>query len=188
MRKLTKAFLDFLLWPLCIAGLIVFVWGGWRLYYKVVYEHPLAELIETQKENGAALERIGQAIKELSTNMNALMSIPTHELVGMASWYGKAFEGKTTASGRPLDGKNLTAAHPSLPLGTVVRVENLNNRHSVELEIIDRGPFYGTRMLDLSDSAAVALGMKKAGTCPVRITVISLPFRELLSSKLSAAD
>jgi rare lipoprotein A len=82
----------------------------------------------------------------------------------------------------------LTAAHPSLPIGTTIKVVNLNNRREVLVEITDRGPFHGSRMLDLSEAAALELGMKKPGVCPVRITVLTLPFREMMSYKLSEGD
>jgi rare lipoprotein A (peptidoglycan hydrolase) len=167
---------------------VFFIRAGWQLYYKAVYEKPVRQLIDSQKEITAALERIGTSISELSVNINALMTLPTHELIGMASWYGEKFEGRPMASGRPLDGSKLTAAHPSLPIGTTIKVVNLNNRREVLVEITDRGPFHGSRMLDLSEAAALELGMKKPGVCPVRITVLTLPFREMMSYKLSEGD
>ena len=189
MRKLGKV-MNVLTWAAIIAGGIFLIRAGWQLYYGAVLKKPLNELIASQKEITIALERIGTAIGELSMNINALMSIPTHEMIGMASWYGNEFEGKFMASGKPMDGSQLTAAHPSLPLGTIVKVQNLNNRKEVEVKITDRGPFHGKRMLDLSEAAALALGMKKPGTCPVKITVLMLPFlmQDMLSPKLSDGD
>jgi rare lipoprotein A (peptidoglycan hydrolase) len=169
-------------------GAVFLIRADWQLFYKTVYEKPLNQLIQSQKEITAAIVRVGDQIGELSVNINALMSLPSHELIGMASWYGNDFEGKPMASGKPLDGSQLTAAHPSLPLGTIVKVVNLNNRREIQVEITDRGPFHGTRMLDLSEAAALQLGMKKPGVCPVALTIFTLPFKEMLSYKLSDGD
>jgi rare lipoprotein A len=88
---------------------------------------------------------------------------------GQASWYGPKFHGKTTASGETYDQNGLTAAHVSLPLGSKVKVTNLSNGKSVEVEITDRGPFAKNRIIDLSHAAAKALDMKDSGTTEVRL-------------------
>jgi rare lipoprotein A len=90
---------------------------------------------------------------------------------GIASWYGKTHQGRLTASGERFDTHKLTAAHRSLPLGTVVRVTNLDNGRMLKLRVNDRGPYIKGRILDLSDAAATALGLKEDGTAPVRIEV-----------------
>jgi peptidoglycan lytic transglycosylase len=90
---------------------------------------------------------------------------------GLASWYGPGFNGRTTASGERFDQHELTAAHKKLPLGTKATVTNLRNGKTVEVEINDRGPYVGGRILDLSKAAADQLGMKHAGTAPVRLVV-----------------
>jgi rare lipoprotein A len=89
--------------------------------------------------------------------------------VGTASWYGEYFQGKTTASGEPFDMRDLTAAHPSLPLGTLVKVTNLRNGRVVVVRINDRGPFVDDRIIDVSDNAARALGFKERGLQTVRL-------------------
>jgi rare lipoprotein A len=89
--------------------------------------------------------------------------------IGHASWYGPGFAGKRTASGEVFDDAKLTAAHKSLPLGTKVKVTNLENGRSVRVEINDRGPFVGNRLIDLSRAAAHALGMVENGVVRVRI-------------------
>jgi rare lipoprotein A len=89
--------------------------------------------------------------------------------VGTASWYGQQFEGKQTASGEPFDMRDFTAAHPSLPLGTFVRVTNLRNGKAVVVRINDRGPFVDDRIIDVSYSAARALGFKERGLQTVRL-------------------
>ena len=78
--------------------------------------------------------------------------------VGLASWYGKYFDGKPTASGEPYDMHDLTAAHPTLPLGTFVKVTNLRNGRSVVVTVTDRGPFVRGRIIDVTPAAARALG------------------------------
>ena len=90
---------------------------------------------------------------------------------GVASWYGPGFHGRTTASGERFNQHELTAAHKKLPLGTKATVTNLKNGKMVEVEINDRGPYVGGRILDLSKAAADQLGMKHAGTTPVRLVV-----------------
>jgi rare lipoprotein A len=88
---------------------------------------------------------------------------------GLASWYGPGFHGEKTASGEIYDQNDLTAAHRKLPLGTKATVINLENNKQVEVEINDRGPYVGGRVIDLSKAAAERLEMKKDGTTRVRI-------------------
>jgi rare lipoprotein A len=97
--------------------------------------------------------------------------VPSFSQIGLASWYGSDFHHKTTASGERYDMHDMTAAHRSLPLDTLVRVTNLSNHRSVVVRINDRGPFAHGRVIDLSRSAAERLGMTKAGVAPVRIDV-----------------
>ena len=92
---------------------------------------------------------------------------------GEASWYGLKFHGKTTANGGSYDQKALTAAHASLPFGSKVKVTNLANGKSVEVEINDRGPFAEHRIIDVSRAAAQALDMKKSGTTTVRVELLA---------------
>jgi rare lipoprotein A len=89
--------------------------------------------------------------------------------VGTASWYGDYFQGKSTASGEPYDMYDLTAAHPSLPLGTRVRVTNLRNGRAVIVRVNDRGPVVDGRIIDLSYGAAHVLGMSGVGIQRVRL-------------------
>jgi rare lipoprotein A len=91
---------------------------------------------------------------------------------GIASWYGPGFHGRHTANGEIYDQFELTAAHPSLPLGSRVMVTSLTNGRSVEVRINDRGPFVGGRVIDLSYASAHVLGMIGPGTMPVRIEVL----------------
>jgi rare lipoprotein A len=105
---------------------------------------------------------------------------------GVASWYGPGFHGKKTASGETYDMHELTAANNVLPLKTLVKVKNLDNGQEVVVRINDRGPFVNDRVIDLSLSAALGLGMVKPGTAPVRITVVDPP-KVLVASCQKAA-
>lgn len=92
---------------------------------------------------------------------------------GVASWYGPGFHGKSTASGEIFNQEKFTAAHPSLPWGSRVKVTNLANGKSVELRINDRGPFAKGRIIDVSQAAARALGMVESGTATVEVEWLS---------------
>ncbi|WP_448561621.1 septal ring lytic transglycosylase RlpA family protein [Trichothermofontia sp.] len=94
-------------------------------------------------------------------------------LTGMASWYGPGFHGNRSASGEVFNQNALTAAHRSLPFGTLVRVTNLDNGRSVVVRINDRGPFSHGRVIDLSAAAARAVGVFYAGIAPVRLEVLN---------------
>ena len=83
---------------------------------------------------------------------------PSYVRVGTASWYGADFHGLPTANGEVFDKEQLTAAHPTLPLPSIVRVTNLENGRSLEVRVNDRGPFVGDRLIDLSQAAARKLG------------------------------
>jgi rare lipoprotein A len=93
--------------------------------------------------------------------------------LGVASWYGVPFHGRRAADGEIYDMNKMTAAHRTLPFDSVVRVTNLSNGLQTEVRIIDRGPFVGDRVIDLSAAAARALGMIGPGTAQVRIEMIS---------------
>ncbi len=131
--------------------------------------------------------------------LGACSSLPKGELSldvgikdrGVASWYGKEFDGQLAANGETFDMTAYTAAHRKLPLGSIVRVLNLENGKSVRVRITDRGPYVIGRMLDLSHAAARELEMVDMGTAAVQIEVIGdhrrvapRPSREL-SSMLS---
>ena len=96
----------------------------------------------------------------------------TETISGAASWYGPKFHGRTTASGEPFDMHDLTAAHPTLPFGTQVRVTNQKNGKSVIVRINDRGPFVKNRVLDLSRKAAQLIGLIQSGVGRVKIEVL----------------
>lgn len=93
--------------------------------------------------------------------------------VGIASWYGPGFHGQPTASGEPYDMYSFTAAHKTLPFGTLVRVVDLETGRWVVVRINDRGPFVPGRIIDLSYAAAEALGMLERGIARVGLVMLS---------------
>jgi rare lipoprotein A len=93
--------------------------------------------------------------------------------IGTASWYGSYFQGRATASGEPYDMYDLTAAHPTLPLGSWVRVTNLRNGRAVVVRINDRGPIVPGRIIDLSYNTARVLRFESKGLQRVRLDVVN---------------
>lgn len=93
---------------------------------------------------------------------------------GVASWYGPGFHGRQTASGERYDMRAMTAAHPTLPFGTLVEVRNLENGAVARVRINDRGPFKRNRIIDLSHAAAEAIGMLGPGTALVELVAIGI--------------
>ncbi len=115
----------------------------------------------TPESQQGAPEQTQEAIKPIKTRKSQ---------VGKASWYGRIFQHKQTASGEPYDMYQFTAAHRTLPLGSLVKVTNLKNDRSVVVRINDRGPVLKNRIIDLSYSAAKMLDM--SGVDHVRLDVI----------------
>ena len=101
--------------------------------------------------------------------------IQTFSGIGVASWYGEAFQGSPTASGELFDMNKLTAASRDLPLGTKLRVTNLRNNRSLVVRVNDRGPYVAGRFLDVSKAAARHLGFVGAGLALVRTVVLRYP-------------
>ncbi len=95
-----------------------------------------------------------------------------YDETGLASWYGEAFDGKATANGEIFNLNELSAAHKTLPLPSVVEVSNLRNGRTLRLRVNDRGPYVDSRIIDLSRRAAQLLGFEMAGTTPVRVRIL----------------
>jgi rare lipoprotein A len=95
-----------------------------------------------------------------------------YDRTGTASWYGPGFDGHATADGEIYDMNDVSAAHKTLPLPSVVEVTNLQNGRELTLRVNDRGPFVGDRLIDLSRRAAQLLGFERSGTAPVRIRIV----------------
>jgi rare lipoprotein A len=102
---------------------------------------------------------------------------PIKTWTAVASWYGPGFHGRTTASGQPYNMYAATAAHPSLPFGSLVRVVNLKTGQSQIARINDRGPYFADRELDVSYLVAKQLSLLKPGTASVRIELLEQPRR-----------
>ncbi|WCL48983.1 septal ring lytic transglycosylase RlpA family protein [Leptospira sp. GIMC2001] len=92
--------------------------------------------------------------------------------VGYSSWYGNKYQGRPTASGEPFDSTKLTAAHRTLPMGSIVKVQNLENQKEAMVRVNDRGPFVDGRILDVSEKAAEILNFKEQGITKVGLTVV----------------
>lgn len=114
-------------------------------------------------------------IPPLSLWSNVPPGIEGYREDGIASWYGGKFQGRKTANGEIFDTNELTAAHKTLPFGTIVKVTRKDNGESVEVRINDRGPFVEGRVIDLSRAAADRISMVGSGVANVRLEVISGP-------------
>jgi rare lipoprotein A len=99
---------------------------------------------------------------------------------GIASWYGEPFHGKPTASGEIYDKHDMTAAHKTLPLPTIVRVTNLDNDSQIDVRINDRGPFVDGRIIDLSYAAAKELGVDRTGLARVRVQILAAESKQAM--------
>ncbi|HET9160654.1 MAG TPA: septal ring lytic transglycosylase RlpA family protein, partial [Caulobacteraceae bacterium] len=99
---------------------------------------------------------------------------PDYDEVGIASWYGEAFQFRSTASGEPFDMFVPSAAHKTLPLQSLVEVTNLENGRKIQVRINDRGPFVDGRIIDLSKAAADELGMVRSGVARVRVRYLGV--------------
>jgi peptidoglycan lytic transglycosylase len=97
---------------------------------------------------------------------------PHYRAEGVASWYGSDFHGRATANGEIFDSGSISAAHPTLPLPSYVRVTNLSNGHSLIVRVNDRGPYAANRIIDVSKRAAILLGFGVRGTTSVRVEYV----------------
>ena len=126
----------------------------------------IAAKIDIPKDEPSVIEKL---------NTVASNTVRKFSQTGVASWYGRQFHGRKTASGETFDMNGLTAAHRSLPLNCYIRVTNKVNGKSVVVKVNDRGPFHGNRVLDLSYGAATQLGVTSAGTAKVSIERVDGP-------------
>lgn len=140
---------------------------SWRLW-RARSVRAAATLVATALVATCAL---GLAAGCASPGEEATAAVP-EQTEGEASFYGRAFAGQPTASGEAFDPQALTAAHPSLPMDTRVRVTNLRNDRSVVVRINDRGPYAEDRIIDVSRRAARRLGMLESGKARVRLEVV----------------
>jgi len=122
--------------------------------------HPVTEIVDAPKP-------------QVATNSHVLTNSIIGVMSGMASWYGPGFDGNLSASGEIFNANELTAAHPELPFGTLVRVVNMDNNQSVVVRINDRGPYAEGRVIDMSAAAASVIGLVASGVAPVRLEILS---------------
>ena len=109
----------------------------------------------------------------------AVVEAPRYQTTGLlqqgqASWYGKDFHGGKTANGETYDMNSMTAAHRTLPFGTMVKVTNIHNGAETVVRVNNRGPFHGNRIIDLSKGAAAQLGMVNRGVAQVKLEIVKL--------------
>ena len=126
----------------------------------------IAAKIQVPKEEPSVIDKLN----DVASN-----TVRRFSQTGVASWNGRQFHGRKTASGETFDMNGLTAAHRSLPLNCYIRVTNKNNGKSVIVKVNDRGPFHGNRVVDLSYGAAKSLGITNAGTASVSIERVDGP-------------
>jgi rare lipoprotein A len=124
---------------------------------------------------------IGSTNAKQTTNTNETK----HELNGKATYYGSQYTStRRTANGEVFDKDAYTAAHKTLPFGTIVKVTNLNNKKAVTVRITDRGPFIEGRVIDLTPVAARDIDMLNAGVVPVTVEIVSLPVNKKTKKKV----
>src|SRR6185436_2177759 len=132
------------------------------------------------RTQGSSRQLVGSLVLSLGILLSACSWVPKGapqldvgiEDRGVASWYGGSFHGKQAANGELFDMEGLTAAHRTLPLGSVIRVVNLANGKFLHVRITDRGPYVNNRILDLSRGAATRLGMMEEGLSHVQIQLV----------------
>jgi rare lipoprotein A len=138
----------------------------------------IAEKVEKKAKQTEKAEGKNDLVKDAVKVKTDANGEPVVEQVGEASWYGKGFHGKKTASGEKFDQQDLTAAHPTLPMGTEATVTNLETGKSVDVTINDRGPYSKGRDIDLSKEAGKEIGIEKDGAAPVKIEAKVSPEEE----------
>ncbi len=128
----------------------------------------------TARENAPSVPR-PKPIRHPRDRRPPALPSDTAPETGVASWYGHPYHGRASASGEIYDMEQMTAAHRTLPFGTRVHVENLDNGMTTEVRINDRGPFIDNRIIDLSHAAAGAIRMIGPGVAHVRLTIVGAP-------------
>jgi rare lipoprotein A len=122
---------------------------------------------------GGGVYRVGAPYQVAGTEYSPF-SRPDYTATGMASWYGDEFHGRLTANGEVYDRNALSAAHPTLPLPSYVRVTNVTNGRSIVVRVNDRGPFSRSRLIDVSARTADVLGFRRAGVARVKVDYIGV--------------
>jgi len=148
----------------------------------------LAAKVKQQAKRTEKKEGTHDLVPDTVTTKTTSAGKEVIEQVGEASFYGKGFQGKKAANGKKFNQRKLTAAHPTLPLGTAAKVTNLETGKSVAVRITDRGPYAKGRDLDLSKRAAKEIGLtQKDGEAPVKIEAVVPPHGEKAAVGTAAA-
>lgn len=151
--------------------------------------YPQSEKVVVKGVQGAkpkyeAVSRGGNKdYKVLGQNYMVWTGCSSYQEVGTASWYGPGFHGNNTSNGERYDQRGFTAAHKNLPLPSYVKVTNLENGRTVIVRVNDRGPFHGSRIIDLSEGAAKAIDMTRKGTAKVKLELINVRGKSNVSDK-----
>jgi rare lipoprotein A len=148
-----------------------------QLFFIALLAASLAACAQSPVVNNKTASLAARPLAVLGPNHTASIGLGTNkrsggapgEIYGIASFYA---EGSQTASGEKFDGHQLTAAHPTLPFGTRVRITNVKNGRSVTVRINDRGPFVAGRVVDVSYAAAESLGKTERGIAEVKLEVV----------------
>jgi rare lipoprotein A len=146
-----------------------------------------AEIETAEKSAPVPAKKVAPPVSADSSEPKVQAGSGGYQFTGVASWYGREFNGKKTASGEKFNMNEMTAAHRTLPLGSVIVVKNLDNGKIVKVRINDRGPFKKGRILDLSFAAAKKLDMVAAGEANVGIKMVGAAGREYSSNDDNAA-
>lgn len=155
-------------------------------YYEEPYSTPMLEAMQNKQNqpyypnrNYEGYFKIGNPYKIYGITYTP-QNYQHYDEVGISSWYGEDFHGKMTANGEIYNLNDMTAAHPTLPMPSLVRVTNLENGKSVIVRVNDRGPFAKNRIIDVSKKAANLLGFQNRGTAKVRVQLLRQETDELL--------
>jgi rare lipoprotein A (peptidoglycan hydrolase) len=147
-----------------------------KSFYPLITILPLLLIVLECSHSNNIRNRLGQDRNVREDYRKDRSDVSNRETyIGYASYYADEFHGRLTANGEVFDMNAFTAAHRTLPFGTICRVTNLENDKSVEVRINDRGPFVDNRILDLSRAAAKAIGALVSGVVQIRLEVLSKP-------------
>lgn len=160
--------------PMGVVALLVssLLQGGGLIPGSPIQQPQAVETATLEDSSGKTKKEAAHSRLKTGRQGNSPESAHKKVIRGQASWYGPGFHGKKTASGEIFDQGKLTAAHKTIPLGTKAKVTNLQNGNTVQVEINDRGPYVGQRVIDVSRAAANALGFVESGLTLVRIELL----------------
>lgn len=161
-----------------LVAVMLFVVAGFTSLFTTAGEAVAKRAVKKNSKTIKGKKAIKDNFRLLNIYKNAAKTAPklaakfNNATEGKASWYGGFFNGRKTASGSIFNTQELTAAHRTLPFGTMIRVTNVENNQSVVVEVSDRGPYVNDRILDLSKAAATKLGYAEDGVGHVKMTVL----------------